>query len=91
MTLCAKACFVEFYVFVLYEILVRGAKLIYGHVWVRNVQEYIPKYHPRILEEGPMLVAKIAQGSPTTDGIDGQWPGRHPVGCGRNLVLRLGS
>ena len=32
-TLCVYAFFVEFYVFVLEEIHVRGTKLLYEHVW----------------------------------------------------------
>ena len=36
-TLCVWACFIEFYVFVLDEIHVRGPKLIYEHIWVGNV------------------------------------------------------
>ena len=51
--------------FILDEIHVRGVKLIKGHVCLRNVQENIPKDQPRVLEEGPVLVAKAAQGSPT--------------------------
>ena len=65
LTLYIEAYFVEFYVFVLDKIHVRGSKLIEGYVWVVNIRENIPKDHPRVLEEGPMLVAKIAQGSPT--------------------------
>ena len=36
-TLRVFACFVEFYVFVFYEIHVRGPKLIYFHVLVGNI------------------------------------------------------
>ena len=46
--------------FILGEIYVRGPKLIYGHVWVGNVWENIPKDKPRVFEEGPMLLAKTA-------------------------------
>ena len=41
-TLCILACFVEFYVFVLDEIDVRGLKLVYGHIRVGNVRANIP-------------------------------------------------
>ena len=58
-------CFVEFYMFVLDKIHVRGSKLIEGYVWVVNIRENIPKDHPRVLEEGPMLVANTAQCSPS--------------------------
>ena len=65
MTLCVLACFVEFYVFLLDEIDKGGPKIVYKHIQIVNIRENIPKDHPRVLEEGPMLVAKIAQGSPT--------------------------
>ena len=64
-TLCVYACFVGLYQFVMEEIHVRADKLAYDHVWVENVRENIPKDQPRDLEEGPMLVAKTAQESPT--------------------------
>ena len=64
-TLCVYACFVKFYVFVLDEIHLIGTKFLYEHVWVRNVQENIPKDHPRVLEEGPKLVPKTVQDNPT--------------------------
>ena len=65
--------------FVLDEIPGRGPKLIYYHVWVVNVQDNIPKDRPRILEEGPMLVAKTAQGSPTLRiANDCHWPSQYP-------------
>ena len=35
------------------EIHVRGDKIMLKHVWVVNVWEYIPKDHPRVIEEGP--------------------------------------
>ena len=47
------------------EIHVSGPKIVYNHVWVGNVQEIIPKDHPRVLEEGPKLLAKPVQDSPT--------------------------
>ena len=50
------------------EINVRGPKLIYGHVFVGNIRPIIPKDHPRVFVEGPMMVAKAAQGSPSMDG-----------------------
>ena len=54
--------------FVLDEINVSVHILIEDHVWVVNVWENIPKDQPRVFDEGPILVAKTAQGSPTTDG-----------------------
>ena len=51
--------------FVLDEIHVRGTKLVYEHVRVGNIRANIPKDHPRVLEEGPKLVPKTAQDSPT--------------------------
>ena len=63
-TLCFKAYFIEFYVFVLGEIHVRDAKLVYQIVWIGNVRANIPKDHPRVLEEGPNVGAKTAQDSP---------------------------
>ena len=50
------------------EIHVRGDKIVYNHVWIVNVRENIPKEQPRVLEEGAILVAKTAKGSPPTDG-----------------------
>ena len=47
--------------FVLDEIYVIGVKLIYDRIWVGIIQEIIPKDHPRVLEEGPRLVAKTAK------------------------------
>ena len=47
------------------EIHVTGDKLIYNHVWVENVQANIPKDHPRVLENGPKVVPKTIQDSPT--------------------------
>ena len=41
----------------------KGAKLVYNHVWVVNVKANIPKDQPKVLEEGPMLTAKTAQSS----------------------------
>ena len=41
-----------------------GPELIYENVWVRNIRGNIPNDHPRVLEVGPMLVAKTEQGSP---------------------------
>ena len=55
---------VKFHVFLLDEIYVGGPKLVYGHIMVGYVREKIPKDHPRVVQEGPMLVAKTAQGSP---------------------------
>ena len=37
MTLCVLACFVEFYVFVLDEIYMRGPKIVYNHILIGNV------------------------------------------------------
>ena len=55
-TLCALVRFVEFYVFVLDEIDVRGHKIVYEHIRVGNVRTKVPKNQPRVLEEGPILV-----------------------------------
>ena len=68
MTLCVQAYFIEFYVFVLNEIHVIGAKLIQDHVWVGNVQEKILKDQQRILEEGPKLGVKKCPRQPPNDG-----------------------
>ena len=76
-TLCVLACFVEFYVFVLNEIPVRGHKIVYKHIQIVNIRENIPKDHPRVLEEGPKLVPKTAK---TTEAIDAQWVSRRPIG-----------
>ena len=59
-TLCMYACFVKFYVFALDEVHVRDTKIVYKYILVGNLWENIPKDHPRVLEEGPMLVAKTA-------------------------------
>ena len=61
MTLFVYACFVEFYIFVLDEIHMRGAKLEYGYDLVGNVWANIPKDHPRVLEEGSKITFKDAQ------------------------------
>ena len=55
-TLYFQASFIEFYVFVLDEIQVRGFKIIYDHIWVGNVREIISKDHQAVLEEGPKTV-----------------------------------
>ena len=52
-TLFVYVCFIEFYVFVLNEIPVRGHKIVYKHIRVGNVQVKVPKDQPRVLEEGP--------------------------------------
>ena len=65
MTLCVYACFVEFYVFVLYNIHVMDPKIIYDYVRVEKFWENIPKDHPRVLEEGPKVGAKTVQDNPT--------------------------
>ena len=62
-TLCVLVCLV--YMFILNEIDVWCPKLVYKHIQVGYVRENIPKDHPRVLEEGLMLVAKTTQGSPT--------------------------
>ena len=64
-TVCVLTYFIEFYVFVLDQINLDVSELVYNHIRVRKFWENIPKAHPRVLEEGPMLVAKTAQGSPT--------------------------
>lgn len=46
--------FVEFYVF-LYEIDVRGPKLLYGNIRIGNVLAKVPKDKLRVLEEGPSI------------------------------------
>ena len=53
-----------FYVFVLYEIHVKGVRLVYNYVWIGNIQENIPKDKPRVLEEGPKLEVKTVPVSP---------------------------
>ena len=65
MTLCVLACFVEFYVLFSDEIDMGGPKLVYNHTQVRNVRENIVKDQPRVLEEGPINVAKPTKSSPT--------------------------
>ena len=65
MTLCALACFADSYEFILDEIDVRVPKLLHKHIWVGNFLEKSPKDKPRVLEEGPILVAKTAKSSPT--------------------------
>lgn len=47
--------------FVVDEIYVRGIKLIEYPIWFVKVQEIIPKDHPRVLDEGPKLVAKTVK------------------------------
>ena len=44
------------------EIHVIGAKIIYDHVWVGNIQANIPKDHLRVLEEGLKTVGKAVPG-----------------------------
>ena len=73
-TMSVYACFVEFYVFVLDKINVRGPKVVYYDVWVGNVWENIAKNHPRVLEAGHFMSAKISQDSPNNGG------NRRPVG-----------
>ena len=68
MTLCVIACFVEFYVFVLDEIYVRGVKIIEDIIWVGKVCKFIPKDQPRVLEEGHKLVAKTSKRQSTYGG-----------------------
>ena len=63
----------SFYMFCLDEIHVTGPKLIYEHVWVRNIWKNIPKDHPRVLEEGPKLVPKTTH---QRMAIDTQWVSR---------------
>ena len=60
-TLCVYVCFVNFFVLFLYEIHVRGVKLIENHNWVGKVRKIIPKDHLRVLEEGPKTIAKTVQ------------------------------
>ena len=64
MTLCVLACFIMFYVFVFDEIQVRGDKIAYNNVLVRNVRENILKDQPRVLEKGPKLRDKTVLGNP---------------------------
>ena len=52
-TLSVISCFVEFYVFVLDEIDMRGPKFIHKHIRVLNVQVKVPKEQQRVLEEEP--------------------------------------
>ncbi|TMX04216.1 hypothetical protein EJD97_010645 [Solanum chilense] len=59
-------CFIDFYVFVLDEIYVRGVKLIEYSIRLGNAREIIPNDHPRVLEEGPKPVCKAVQGRPQT-------------------------
>ena len=51
--------------FVFDESDVRCVKIVYNNFWVGNVWANIPKDQPRVLEEGHVLVAKTAKGSPT--------------------------
>ena len=54
--------------FVLNEIHVIGAEIVYGHVWVGKFRENMHKDQPRVLEEGPKIGAKAAQDSPNHRG-----------------------
>ena len=65
MIFCVLPCFIKFYVLVLDEIDVVSPKLVYINILVRNVWENIPMYHPRVLKEEHMLVAKTSSVSPT--------------------------
>ena len=58
MTFCVLLCFVKFYKFVFDNIDVRCRELVNVHIRVENVWEKVPKDKPRVLEEGPTLVAK---------------------------------
>ena len=50
--------------FILYEIHVRGFKLIDDRIWVGNVWEIIPMDHLRVLEEGPKTVGMAVPSRP---------------------------
>ena len=65
-TLCVYVCFVKFSVFLLYEIHLRGVKLIENLNCIGNIWEIIPKGHLRVLDEGPKTVAKIVPSRPQT-------------------------
>ena len=54
--------------FVLDEIYVRGLKLINDCIWVGNISEILSKEKSRVLEDGPMFVAKIAKRQSTYRG-----------------------
>ena len=56
----SRHVFIEFYIFLLDEVHVRGSKLMYEHVWAGNVWENIPEDYLRVVEEGPKLVPKAA-------------------------------
>ena len=65
---------------------------MYDNFWVGNIRKNIPKDYLKVLEEGPMLVAKTAQCSPTylwetmaSSLVEG------PVGGGHHLLVILGS
>ena len=42
----------------------RGLKILYKNVWVRNVREKNPKDHLKFLEEGPKVCVKDCLNSP---------------------------
>ena len=63
-TLYVQASFVEFYVFIFYEIHVRGSKNIYDRIFIGNVREIIPKDHLRAFEEGAKTVCMAVPGRP---------------------------
>ena len=67
MTLSVKACLVEFYVFVLDELYVRGVNLIDDRICVGNFWETMPKDQPKFLDEGPKLVVETGKGSSPTE------------------------
>ena len=60
-TMCVDVWFVDFYVFIADEILLKGPKLVYEYVWVWN----FPKDNPTFLKKWPMFMSKTAQDSPT--------------------------
>ena len=64
MTLCLLACLVEFYMFILDEMDVKGIKIVYEHIRVGNVQEKVLKDQPRVLEEWAFLEPKAVKTSP---------------------------
>ena len=74
MTLCVLVCLVKFYMFIMDKFDVRGPTLVYKNIRVEKVREKVPSDQLRVLEEGPILVAKTAQASPIYGG------NRHPVG-----------
>ena len=73
-TLCVLACFVEFYLFVLNEIVLRYPKIVYKYIRVGNIRHKIPKEQPGVLEERPMFEQRVPSPAPNDGG------NRRPIG-----------